>query len=185
MAVLIVSALDNVLRQLVTAEHTPHTALVVSVPSGNVIASQSTADDPAPHPFPSFYEHTDLPAPAQDIDGQHRPRISAGGSNLITQQRARAFAAVVTSMWTLERQDQGRPAASKRVASSKTIQQPPDSSQDDLMLLDTELGRIAAVQLGSFLLVLVGSRVTPWTVLDKKIRVAQDVLRHPLETVST
>ncbi|GAA5898398.1 hypothetical protein JCM8208_006971 [Rhodotorula glutinis] len=51
------------------------------------------------------------------------------------------------------------------------------------LMLDSELGRIAVVALGAFLLVLVGTEVAPWKVLDKKIRAAADQLRAPLERV--
>ncbi|KAM0788409.1 hypothetical protein ACM66B_001546 [Microbotryomycetes sp. NB124-2] len=195
MAVLIVSALDNVLRQLVSATQTPHTALVVSVPSGNVIASQSTADEPATAPFPSFYEHGEDAAPAHDPDDRGRTThrleqhaTAAAAASTVTEQRARAFAAVVTSMWTIEKGDWHKTATTSRSrdSSSRQRQDADDGGDsDDLLMLDTELGRIAAIRLGSFLLVLVGSRVTPWTVLDKKIRVAEGVLRQPLETVSS
>ncbi|KAG0667535.1 hypothetical protein C6P46_000069 [Rhodotorula mucilaginosa] len=49
---------------------------------------------------------------------------------------------------------------------------------------DEPHGRIAVTGLGAFLLVLVGTPVAPWKVLDKKIRAASDQLRGPLETVA-
>ncbi|GAA6051982.1 hypothetical protein JCM3770_002996 [Rhodotorula araucariae] len=52
------------------------------------------------------------------------------------------------------------------------------------LMLDSELGRITVVGLGAFLLVLVGTEVAPWKVLDKKIRAAAAQLRTPLERVA-
>ncbi|GAA5925548.1 hypothetical protein JCM3775_001438 [Rhodotorula graminis] len=57
------------------------------------------------------------------------------------------------------------------------------SDDRDPLMLDSELGHIAVVALGAFLLVLVGTQVAPWKVLDKKIRAAADQLRAPLERV--
>ncbi|POY76776.1 hypothetical protein BMF94_0025 [Rhodotorula taiwanensis] len=58
------------------------------------------------------------------------------------------------------------------------------TATDEPLLLDSEHGRIAVVGLGAFLLVLVGTEVAPWKVLDKKIRAAADQLREPLERVA-
>ncbi|GAA5976242.1 hypothetical protein JCM10908_005428 [Rhodotorula pacifica] len=54
----------------------------------------------------------------------------------------------------------------------------------DPLLFESEHGRIAVAGLGAFLLVLVGTPVAPWKVLDKKIRAASDQLRGPLEKVA-
>ncbi|KWU44073.1 hypothetical protein RHOSPDRAFT_34298 [Rhodotorula sp. JG-1b] len=58
------------------------------------------------------------------------------------------------------------------------------SDPDEPVLFESEHGRIAVAGLGAFLLVLVGTPVAPWKVLDKKIRAASDQLRGPLETVA-
>lgn len=58
------------------------------------------------------------------------------------------------------------------------------SDPDEPVLFESEHGRIAVTGLGAFLLVLVGTPVAPWKVLDKKIRAASDQLRGPLETVA-
>ncbi|GAA6002159.1 hypothetical protein JCM10207_003102 [Rhodosporidiobolus poonsookiae] len=58
-----------------------------------------------------------------------------------------------------------------------------NGDKDQPVMLDTELGRIALVALGNFLLVLVGNEVAPWKVLDTKIRVAAERLKDPLSKV--
>ncbi|KAK4058423.1 hypothetical protein OIO90_000581 [Microbotryomycetes sp. JL221] len=193
MAVLIVSALDDVLRQLVSATHTPHTALVVSIPAGNVIASQTTADDPAPKPFPPHW-NDDIGASRADNARTGFAPSDDHQRQVLAEHRARAFAAVVTSMWTQERLSQTPLQQSHRGASASSSSALKLVGQDgsklaprdeiDPLMLDTEIGRIAAIQMGAFLLVLVGSRVTPWPVLDTKIRVAQEALNEPLNSVS-
>lgn len=47
---------------------------------------------------------------------------------------------------------------------------PPRLVQTDARSTTAQLGRIAVVALGAFLLVLVGTEVAPWKVLDKKVR---------------
>ncbi|GAA5967393.1 hypothetical protein JCM11641_000533 [Rhodosporidiobolus odoratus] len=59
-----------------------------------------------------------------------------------------------------------------------------NGARGQVVMLDTELGRLALSQLGGFLLVLVANEVAPWKVLDKKIRAAVDQLREPLEKVA-
>ncbi|BGP38668.1 hypothetical protein JCM10450v2_002618 [Rhodotorula kratochvilovae] len=58
-----------------------------------------------------------------------------------------------------------------------------EAHEGEPLMLNSELGRIAVVGLGAFLLVLVGTEVAPWKVLDKKIRAAAEQLRKPLERV--
>ncbi|GAA5863863.1 hypothetical protein JCM3774_001181 [Rhodotorula dairenensis] len=59
----------------------------------------------------------------------------------------------------------------------------PAPNSDEPVLFESEHGRIAVAGLGAFLLVLVGTPVAPWKVLDKKIRAAAEQLRGPLEKV--
>ncbi|GAA6031668.1 hypothetical protein JCM8097_001924 [Rhodosporidiobolus ruineniae] len=83
-------------------------------------------------------------------------------------QRARCYAALAVGSWAEHRQANGQH----------------EGNETEPVMLETELGRIAIVALSSFLLVLVGNDVAPWKVLDKKIRLAAEQLKEPLEKVA-
>ncbi|GAA5855465.1 hypothetical protein JCM8547_007843 [Rhodosporidiobolus lusitaniae] len=94
------------------------------------------------------------------------PYPRAALDDLDDEGRAGAYAALAVGSWEDHRQAGGK------------------QDKGEPVMLETELGRIALVALGSFLLVLVGNETAPWKVLDKKIRAATDKLKEPLEKVA-
>ncbi|GJN87457.1 hypothetical protein Rhopal_000406-T1 [Rhodotorula paludigena] len=93
------------------------------------------------------------------------PQVRPDPDAVDPDQRAAMYAALAGGAWDAQRTSAGAADAKEP------------------LMLESELGRIAVVALGAFLLVLVGTELAPWKVLDKKIRAAADQLRTPLECV--
>ncbi|KDE03258.1 hypothetical protein MVLG_06252 [Microbotryum lychnidis-dioicae p1A1 Lamole] len=148
--VLLLPPIESLLSQLVTSQASPHTVLLLSLPSGSVVVSQSAASE---KPW------LELP----------------WGDTLTEEDRNKRFAAVGCSCWEARTaaEDEDEATAPKRDA------------EGDPLRLQTEYGRTLLQAFGSFLLVLVASHVTPWTVLEHKLKAAEAVLRQPLEQVSS
>ncbi|SCZ93041.1 BZ3500_MvSof-1268-A1-R1_Chr6-2g08423 [Microbotryum saponariae] len=146
--VLLLPPIESLLSQLVSSQASPHTVLLLSLPSGSVLVSQSTASQ---KPWP------ELP----------------WGDTLSEEDRNKTFAAVGSSCWE-----------ASRAAEDDEGTAPKREAERDPLRLQTEYGRTLLQAFGSFLLVLVASHVTPWTVLEHKLKAAEEVLRQPLEQVS-
>ncbi|ORY88888.1 hypothetical protein BCR35DRAFT_301252 [Leucosporidium creatinivorum] len=101
------------------------------------------------------------------IAHQHTPSLPpfppASLNQRDEEERARLYAAVGVSSWEEEEQDA--------------------NGAREVLMLETELGRIAITSIGAFLLLLVGTEVSPWPVLEKKIRLAEEQLKEPLSRV--
>ncbi|BGP23366.1 transcriptional regulator [Rhodotorula toruloides] len=84
-------------------------------------------------------------------------------------QRASRYAALAGGAWQAQ-QSEGSQEGGK-------------GQEQEPFTLESGYGRIASIALGGFLLVLVGTDVAPWKVLDKKIRAAAEQLRQPLSGI--
>jgi hypothetical protein len=160
---LLLSRLSLLLSYLTHPSGSPHSALLLDLPSGgSILASHST---PTQAPFP--------PSPLEE-EGE--------GDG---EERKRCYAALAVGSWEDQRGD-GKGKDEKEPVMLETevrfffLFPPPfhfsplppafssPSSPIDLMM-HQQLGRIALVPLGNFLLVLIGNQVAPWKVLDKKV----------------
>ncbi|GAA6062429.1 hypothetical protein JCM10212_006064 [Sporobolomyces blumeae] len=103
------------------------------------------------------------------------PRASFQGER-DDEERAGLYAALATATWA-----EHEPARQHAHADGNDDL----AKRSEPLMLETELGRISVVAIGAFLLVLVGTQVTPWKVLDTKTRAARDHLLQPLLRIST
>ncbi|GAA6005111.1 hypothetical protein JCM11491_002581 [Sporobolomyces phaffii] len=157
--ILIPAALHSLLSQLTTREAAPHTAILTASPlaGGSILSYAAVAPNDIARPFPR-------PAlvRAGDDEGHDEEETRVG-----------CYAALAVGTWNEQRTQQGQRSV--------------DPASEGPLTLETEVGRIAVMDVagGSFLLILVGSEVTPWKVLDKKIRAAEEYLTEPLSKLST
>ncbi|GAA5836198.1 hypothetical protein JCM9279_002224 [Rhodotorula babjevae] len=101
------------------------------------------------------------------------PEVRPATTEVDDDERAAMYAALAGGAWEAQLGQHAQDG-------DGTLQR---KDERDPLMLDSELGRIAVVALGAFLLVLVGTEVAPWKVLDKKIHAAAEQLRAPLERV--
>ncbi|SCV67870.1 BQ2448_5481 [Microbotryum intermedium] len=140
--VLLLPPLQSLLSQLVSPQASPHTVLLLSLPSGSILVSHST---PSEKPWPEL------------------PWIDS----LSEEDRNKRFAAVGCSCWEA-RGEQGR--ANKGESTQ---------AEGEALRLETEYGRTLIQAFASFLLVLVASHITPWTVLEHKVHKGGLTFRMP------
>ncbi|GAA5838426.1 hypothetical protein JCM3766R1_005542 [Sporobolomyces carnicolor] len=178
--ILIPSALRAFLSQLTCAEGVPHTAILTSSPEtsgGSIISYYSVRPRAIAYPFPrpSSAPRLDLECDDEDEAAEDDDDDEGQGEE---EARVGMYAALAVGTWSEQRADEPSP---------------------EPLTLETEVGRISVVEIGApgdargggvggsgrFLLILVGTQVSPWKVLDKKIRVAGEYLKEPLSKVST
>lgn len=149
------------LEHLAPSDHpdgAPHSALVAARAQGNqvlVAHSQPTA----------------LPW----------PRVRPDPDAVDPDQRAAMYAALAGGAWDAQRASAGAADAKEPLmleSEVRALSCPLLFVQNRRLTLafrvpsSSQLGRIAVVALGAFLLVLVGTELAPWKVLDKKVRPA-------------
>ncbi|GAA5936255.1 uncharacterized protein JCM15063_002759 [Sporobolomyces koalae] len=164
--ILIPASLQALLAQLTSRQGTPHTSILTSITSGGSIVSAHTVTN-IERPFPSPFDRT-RPRRGRrtthDDDDDDDQESDEEESEEEREARIGTYAALALGTWN-EQSDSTR--------------------TEDPLMLETEVGRIAVVAVSSFLLILVGTRVTPWKVLDKKVRAASEYLKEPLSRIST
>ncbi|CEQ41493.1 SPOSA6832_03212 [Sporobolomyces salmonicolor] len=146
---------------------------MILLPSAlSALLSQLAGSDGAPHTALLAYLSSGAIVAAHSLPTQLPfPRASLQDLR-DDDERAKLYAALAVGTWTEERA-RGTGAAADGTDASGPL------------MLETELGRIAVTAIGGFLLVLVGTEVSPWKVLDKKIRAAEEQLKEPLERVAS
>ncbi|GAA5886535.1 hypothetical protein JCM16303_006601 [Sporobolomyces ruberrimus] len=164
--ILIPSALHSLLTQLTCREGAPHTAILTSSAQsgGSIISSHSVPPSQIIEPFQKPYR-AGLDRPdREDHEGEEEEE---DGDD--EEVRVGMYAALAVGTWNEQR---GNTQVSSRSVEPLT--------------LETEVGRISVISIakGNFLLILAGTEITPWKVLDKKIRAAEEYLREPLSKIS-
>ncbi|KAL8286539.1 hypothetical protein RQP46_004556 [Phenoliferia psychrophenolica] len=142
---------------------------MLRIASINALLSQLVSPQASPHTALVVDARSGAVVAFQSVPSQP-PFPQASLPDRGDEERAQMYAAVATSTYDEERGPPGPviPNGDKPV---------------EPLWLESILGRFSILRIGGFLLILVGSDVSPWSVLDKKVRMSAEVLQ-PLATVA-